>query len=69
MVNVAADQPAVRVQVPADLAAVRQDPDAAMLWRLNVRSALQNLLESGYTVTGFAQPESGLPYYVLRRAG
>jgi predicted GNAT superfamily acetyltransferase len=67
--NVAADEPAVRVQVPAELAAVRQDRNLAMHWRLNVRRALQNLLELGYNVTGFSRPAHGLPYYLLRRAG
>jgi predicted GNAT superfamily acetyltransferase len=67
--NLGADEPALRIQVPTDLASLRQDRDLAMLWRLNVRRALQNLLTSGYTVTGFARPALGLPYYVLRRAG
>lgn len=68
IVDVAAGEPSLRVQVPADVAEVRKNRDLAMLWRLNVRRALQNLLAGGYNVTGFTRPSRGLPYYVLRRA-
>ena len=57
----------VRVQVPADMTAVRAGGhDAAMRWRLNVREVMTDLLARGYHVTAFSRPgDNDLPSYVL----
>lgn len=57
----------VRVQVPADMGAVRAaGHDVAMRWRLNVRGVMTDLLSRGYRVTAFSRVNSGdMPYYVL----
>jgi len=54
-----------RVQVPADFNTIRVDPDAAMRWRMGLRSVMTALLSHGYRVTGFRRPAGALPYYVL----
>lgn len=57
----------VRVQIPADMGAVRAtEPEAALRWRLNVREVMTGLLSRGYRVTAFSRAgENGLPFYVL----
>lgn len=61
---------AVRVQVPLDLLAVQQaGGDAAMRWRLSVRSAFNALLGRGLRVERFVRPAArGLPYYVFAQS-
>lgn len=58
-----------RVQVPADLAAVRaRGPEAALRWREVVRATMTMLLSHGYAVSGFRRPAGdALPCYILRR--
>lgn len=58
-----------RVQVPADLAAVRaRGPEAALRWREVVRATMTGLLSQGYAVSGFRRPAGdALPCYILRR--
>jgi predicted GNAT superfamily acetyltransferase len=59
--------PAVRVQIPRDVATVHADGrEVAMRWRLTVRDALVHYMGHGYRVTRFGRgDESTLPYYVL----
>lgn len=61
------DPDAVRVEIPADLAAVRREgPDASMRWRLAIRETLTGLLARGYRVVAFERPAGALPCYLLR---
>lgn len=61
----ASTPPVVRVEVPADIHALRSsDPDAAARWRERTREAFLGRLDSGYRVSGFVPgPERG--FYVL----
>jgi predicted GNAT superfamily acetyltransferase len=61
------DAQRVRVQVPADMGAIRAaENEAAMRWRLNVREVMTDLLSRGYRVTAFSRVEGvDMPYYVL----
>jgi predicted GNAT superfamily acetyltransferase len=67
----APDANRLRVQIPADLAAVRRaGDDRAMRWRLQVRDVMTSLLSRGYRVTGFHRTEGNtFPYYLLERRG
>jgi predicted GNAT superfamily acetyltransferase len=57
----------VRVEIPADFAAVRQEgADAAMRWRLAIRETMTDLLARGYRVVAFDRPAGGSPCYLLR---
>ena len=56
----------VRVQLPADFAAVlKQGESAAMRWRLVLRESMNGWLGAGYRVTGFSRPDDELPFYRL----
>lgn len=57
--------PVVRVEVPADIFAVRErDPEAAAEWRRRTRRAFLARLQAGYRVSGFVPgPDRG--FYVL----
>jgi len=57
--------PVVRVEVPADIFAVRErDADEAAEWRRRTRRAFLSRLEAGYRVAGFVPgPDRG--FYVL----
>ncbi len=57
--------PVVRVEIPADVFAVRErDAEAAADWRRRTRGAFLSRLEAGYRVAGFVPgPERG--FYVL----
>ena len=57
--------PVVRIEVPADVFAVREsDADAAAEWRRRTRRAFLSRLEAGYRVAGFVPgPDRG--FYVL----
>jgi len=59
----------VRVQVPSDFGAIRdQGDDTAMRWRVLVRDVLTELFARDFEVTGFHRPDAGaLPCYVLER--
>lgn len=61
----AAAPPVVRVEVPADVLAVRdRDPEAAAAWRKHTRRAFLARLEAGYRISGFV-PGSDRGFYVL----
>ena len=58
---------AVRVEIPADFAAVQQEgADASMRWRLAIRETMTDLLARGYRVVAFDRPAGGSPCYLLR---
>lgn len=60
--------PVVRVDVPADILAVRRrDPEEAWAWRERTRGAFLSRLGSGYRVAGFV-PGSERGRYLLARA-
>lgn len=61
--------PAVRVQIPTDLAEVRrQGDDMALAWRLTIREVMTTLLARGYRVAGFDRGTTDrLPAYLLVR--
>lgn len=61
--------PAVRVQIPFDVAQIRrQGGDLAMAWRLTVREVVTMLLARGYRVVGFDRGTADrLPAYLLVR--
>jgi predicted GNAT superfamily acetyltransferase len=61
------DAQRVRVQIPADMGAIRAtEPEAAMRWRLNVREVMTGLLSRGYRVTAFSRAEgSDMASYML----
>jgi len=60
------DPDAVRVEIPADVAAVRRDgAEASMRWRLAIRERITDLLGRGYRVVAFERPASGSPCYLL----
>lgn len=57
--------PVVRVEIPADIFAVRErDPDAAAGWRRRTRRAFLARLDAGYRVSGFV-PGPGRGFYLL----
>ena len=59
----------IQVEIPADMAAVRQEGhDAAMRWRLAVRERMTELLSTGHRVVAFKRPTDSPPYYVLQRS-
>lgn len=59
--------PVVRVDVPADILAVRsRDPAEAARWREQTRGAFLSRLGSGYRVTGFV-PGADRGHYLLTR--
>lgn len=63
--------PAVRVEVPADIQAVKaRSVDTARAWRAATRQAFLWYLERGYRVVGFAfgSEPGGRSFYVLARA-
>lgn len=64
------DAPVVRVEIPADIEALRiRAPALAAAWRLNTRRAFLRYLEGGYRVTGFRRdPGSGRAFYTLTAA-
>lgn len=57
--------PVLRVEVPSDIHAVRDDdPDEAAGWRERTREAFLSAFEAGYRITGFVPgPDRG--FYVL----
>jgi predicted GNAT superfamily acetyltransferase len=59
--------PIVRVEIPADIHAVREeDPAAAAEWRERTRDAFLSRLDAGYRVMGFV-PGPDRAFYVLVR--
>lgn len=59
--------PVVRVEIPSDIHAVREeDPDAAAEWRERTRDAFLSRLDGGYRVIGFV-PGPDRAFYVLAR--
>jgi chorismate synthase len=59
----------LRIAVPADAEQLMRDnPDAALAWRLRVRQSLRWAFASGYTIVAFAQPDgdSGGHYLMTR---
>jgi predicted GNAT superfamily acetyltransferase len=65
---VAADPPAVRLEVPADILEVRRHaPEEAARWRAATRHAFETLLARGYEVAGFHRGAGGRSFYVLTR--
>jgi predicted GNAT superfamily acetyltransferase len=67
--SIPGDARRVRVQVPADMSAVRAaGQEAAVRWRLTIREVVTDLLSRQYRVTGFSRVGGNdLPYYVLTR--
>lgn len=65
----ATSRPAVRVQVPSDIMAVKAASLArARQWREVTRRALQYYLSAGYAVEGFArEPQTDRCFYLLTR--
>ncbi len=63
------DAPLLRVEIPADIQAVkRASPGAAAAWRRSSRAALVDLLGRGYRVAGFSRdPAAGRSFYLLHR--
>lgn len=61
------ERPAIRVEVPADIAAVQaRDIAEAAAWRARTRSAFQSAARSGYTVAGFYRDAAdGRCFFVL----
>jgi predicted GNAT superfamily acetyltransferase len=61
------DLSAVRVEIPADILAVRDETlDVARRWRASTRKAFLHYLEKGYEVKGFHRDAvSGRYFYVL----
>ena len=61
--------PVVRVEIPADIFAVRErDPEAGAGWRQRTRRAFLARLDAGYRVSGFVPgPDRG--FYVLLHPG
>ena len=57
-----------RVEIPADLAAVRRESEEkALAWRLAVRERMMDLLSRGYRVAAFRRPPDESPYYILQK--
>lgn len=64
-----APTPAIRCAVPVGLQQIkRQDPEAALRWRLSVREELTAALGAGYQITSF-EHEGQTGYYGLTREG
>lgn len=54
--------PAVRVAIPADIHAIREeDGEGALRWRAGTRRAFLHYLEAGYRVLGYIRPPHGRP--------
>jgi predicted GNAT superfamily acetyltransferase len=65
---VAADPPAVRLEVPPDILEVRRRaPEEAARWRASTRHAFETLLARGYEVAGFHRGAGARSFYVLTR--
>jgi len=60
-----------RVELPADFAALqRNDPEAALRWRLRVREVIQGHWARGYRVSGFVRAtDNEPPHYLLTPTG
>lgn len=63
------DAPEVRVEIPADIQAVKDEsPELARAWRGTTRRALVDYMSRGHRVTGFGRdPEAGRCFYLLAR--
>jgi predicted GNAT superfamily acetyltransferase len=55
----------VRIPIPADLRAIKAQPQAAAAWQRRVRAAFQEAFDGGYVAVGFAKGEQ--PAYLLER--
>ena len=59
--------PVYAVEIPGSIAELKQrDMPLAKAWQLHIRRAIQDLLDTGYIVSGFAR-DSGRCFYVLTR--
>lgn len=63
------DAPRLRLEIPADLQSLkRDDPEAALAWRMLIREAMRTLFADGYRAVA-AYARRGRAFYVLARRG
>ena len=68
-VDLDAAGPVLRVEIPADIQAVRQaDMALAMDWRLKTRQIFETYFERGFCAVNLVRAENSRNYYVLRSA-
>jgi predicted GNAT superfamily acetyltransferase len=69
-VDVAREEPVLRLQIPADIQELKEaDPAVAQCWRESTRRAFQAYFARGYEATDVVRESDDLSSYLLRRQG
>ncbi|MBV9547383.1 MAG: GNAT family N-acetyltransferase [Chloroflexi bacterium] len=57
----------VKVEIPADLTAVKRVPEIAQAWQQVVRQAFRDVFSAGYVAVGFCRADPQRPRYLVER--